>query len=217
MAQHTLNKNFSVLFFFVFVLIIILTNIVFQNFFITDATIYQALEDKLTHNRILNLIETQNKWKWVSYILVPVVYLIKFTLTSFCIYVGTILVFKKAKFKDIFQFTMIAETVFLLPAIIKIFWFIFILPDYNLEEIQYFSPFSLLNYLGYENVPSWSIYLLQIVNLFEIFYWLLLAYGLHIVINKPFKRSLGIVAASYGTGLVLWVTFITFLTVSIGK
>ncbi len=188
-----------------------------QNILIDDNVLYEALRGQLDVHRVESLIKTLQKWNWLTYILIPILYLLKFSALALCLYIAIILIYGNIQFEQLFRIVMLAEIVYLIPAIIKIYWFLLIQPNYSLEDLQYFSPLSLLSLVGYANVPQWSIYPLQLLNIFELIYWLLLAYGLQQVINKPFKTTLGIVAASYGSGLVLWVAFITFLTVSIGS
>jgi hypothetical protein len=36
------------------------------------------------------------------------------------------------------------------------------------------------------------------------------------MLKKDFSTSLGLVSGSYGTGLLLWVVLVTFLSVSVG-
>jgi hypothetical protein len=46
-------------------------------------------------------------------------------------------------------------------------------------------------------------------------YIIALAYLMREVIESDFAQSLKLVLVSYGTGLLIWVIFITFLTVSL--
>ena len=87
--------------------------------------------------------------------------------------------------------------------------------DYDLNDLQAFYPLSLLNLFETQELDKWLIYPLQLVNLFELVYWLVLAYGVSQVIEMPMQRAFGIVAASYGSGLLVWVVFIMFLTISL--
>ena len=204
------------LYFLVLISLVIVLKFLSSEYLMLDMLYYESFGKQMSNARIQEILEFQRNWFWVEYLLVPITFFLKFSLVAFCLYIGTLLVLGKIKFKKLFHIALLAETVFLLPAIIKLFWFQLIQSQYSLEDLQYFSPFSILSIVGHENVPTWGIYPLQLTNIFELIYWLLLAYGLHLVIKKPFKESLGVVAASYGTGLVLWVVFITFLTVSTG-
>jgi hypothetical protein len=69
---------------------------------------------------------------------------------------------------------IIAEFVFLLVPIFKIIWFYFFQTNYTLEDIQYFYPLSALNIVDYKELEPWLIYSSQVLNLFELIYWLIL-------------------------------------------
>jgi hypothetical protein len=116
-----------------------------------------------------------------------------------------------------------AEFIFILVALVKIFWFLFFQTTYTLQDIQSFYPLSALNILGYKGLDAWYIYPLQTLNLFELAYWLLLSYYIG-KMASPIKNSeqnkypidfgLKIVASSYGTALLLWVCIVMFFTLN---
>lgn len=103
---------------------------------------------------------------------------------------------------------------FLLPILIKLLWFLFVQTDYTLHDLSMFYPLSLLNITGTENIPSYWLYPLQTLNLFEVAYWFLLAQGVSEATEQSFRQSFGLVMSSYGVGLVLWVILVMFLTIT---
>jgi hypothetical protein len=56
---------------------------------------------------------------------------------------------------------------------------------------------------------------LKILNAFEVVYWIVLAFFLAELSRERFNRMLGMVLGSYGTGLLMWVIFVTFITLSL--
>ncbi|WP_245859440.1 hypothetical protein [Spirosoma aerolatum] len=108
-----------------------------------------------------------------------------------------------------------AEMVLLLPSVIKLLWFLFVQTDYSLTDLQLFYPLSVLSLVGADSVAPYLLYPLQLTNLFELAYWLVLAYGVSQVIDIPMPKAVGLVAASYGSGLLVWVALVMFLTVSL--
>src|SRR5690606_2346412 len=116
------------------------------------------------------------------------------------------------KHKRLWNIVLKAEFVFLLVGIIKIVWFYFFQINYTLESVQHFYPLSMLNVIGYENVKSWYIYPLQILNVFEIVYWVILALLIDTELNTSNIKNIGIkiVASSYGPALFLWVVGVMF-------
>ena len=59
------------------------------------------------------------------------------------------------------------------------------------------------------------VFPLSLLNVFEALYWLALAWLLTGVVEKPIGSTLKTVATSYGSGLLLWVLFVMFLTVNL--
>ena len=90
-----------------------------------------------------------------------------------------------------------------------IFWFY-----YKLEDIQYFYPLSALNIVGYQDLEPWFIYPFQTLNLFEVTYWLILAYFIGKATQTSMDQGLKIVAYSYGSALLLWVVTVMFFTLN---
>ena len=179
------------------------------------------LSEKLNAKQIENFFSFQKKWQWFSYSIIPLLLLIKTTLIASVLYIGTFFYSKaKVTFKQLFDAVIKAEFVFLLVSILKIIWFYFFQTNYTLEDLQYFYPLSALNIVGYQGLESWFIYPLQVLNLFELAYWLLLAYFIGKLAftekdkGKPMDLGFKIVASSYGSALLLWVVVVMFFTLN---
>jgi len=102
----------------------------------------------------------------------------------------------------------------LLVIIFKTAWFYFFQTDYNLEDLQYFYPLSALNIVGYEGLQPWFIYPVQVFNLFELAYWVILAYLIDKELNENTVKGMSIVASSYGVSLLIWVVGVMFFTLN---
>lgn len=183
--------------------------------------LYQSYSEKLTTVQIEKVFAFQEKWRWISYALVPLLLLLKISLIASVLYIGTFFYSKvKVTFKQLFDAVIKAEFVFLLVSILKIIWFYFFQTNYTLEDLQYFYPLSALNIVGYQGLESWFIYPLQVLNLFELAYWLLLAYFIGKLAftekdkGKPMDLGFKIVASSYGSALLLWVVVVMFFTLN---
>ncbi|MDI5899040.1 hypothetical protein [Flavobacterium yafengii] len=180
-----------------------------------DKLIYSSLSEQLTTNQIEQYFEFQEKWQWLGYVFVPIFLLIKITLIASVLYIGTFFFSKKEiKYKELFGIVVKAEFVFLLIGIFKIIWFYFFQTNYTLEDIQYFYPLSALNIVGYQGLESWFIYPFQTLNLFELAYWLILAFYIGKATETNMDNGLKIVAPSYGSALLLWVVTIMFFTLN---
>ncbi|WP_445715408.1 hypothetical protein [Flavobacterium sp.] len=201
-------------------LTIILAYISFIILTINDL-IYQSYSVKLTALQIKEIFALQEKWNWLSYTIIPILLLIKTTLISSILYIGTFFYSKvKVTFKQLFNAVVKAEFIFLLVGVTKIIWFYFFQTNYTLEDLQYFYPLSALNIVGYKGLDVWFIYPLQVLNLFELAYWLLLSYFIGKLAftekdkGKPMDLGFKIVASSYGSALLLWVVVVMFFTLN---
>jgi hypothetical protein len=180
-----------------------------------DGLIYNSLADKLTNEQLDNFLEIKKKWLPFGYLILPIIILIKTSLIASVLYMGTFFFSKTTvTFKQLWGFVITAEFVFLLIPIFKIIWFCFFQTNYTLEDLQYFYPLSAINIVGYKGLEPWLIYPFQVLNLFELAYWLVLAYFIGKITETNMDRGLKIVASSYGSALLLWVVVIMFFTLN---
>lgn len=182
---------------------------------ISDEMYFDLFGEQLAYERIVEMVESGKNWRWLGYVTLPVFIFIKCFLVVCCLSVGVLVTNIATSIKDIFRVVIIAETVFIIPSLVKIIWFGIFFTDYTLQDLQYFSPFSLLNVIDRENVDVWYVYPLQLVNVFELVYWVALTYGMMSVTQSGFLKMFRLVALSYGVGLLLWAVCVVFLTVSI--
>lgn len=174
--------------------------------------LYKDLSEQLTLQQIEGILQTKTKWSWVGYALLPLLLFLKITVIAWILAIGGFFYDLALRHKHYFRAVLIAEFVFLLPALFKIGWFYFLETDYTLEEVQQFVPFSLMHLLGSKGVPNWGLYPLQVINVFEIVYWILLAF----LINKYTQSEKGVqvVMMGYAPALIIWIVFIMFLTLN---
>ncbi|HCT29187.1 MAG TPA: hypothetical protein DIW31_00270 [Bacteroidales bacterium] len=188
----------------------------FNYLFFSDGIYYQSFGEKLATDRIADMVEQSQKWQWLGYVFIPIVVLIRVSFTAICIYTGQFLANLKVRFRDLFKVALIADFVFVLAGLVKLVILIFFKEVSTLDDLQ-FQPLSLMEVFDKKEVDALFIYPLSLVSIFEALYWFALAWLLTGVIDKPFGNSLKTVASSYGTGLLLWVLFVMFLTVNLSS
>ena len=179
--------------------------------------IYNFYSEQFAQEQVNKLFEVHKKWKWVSYAIIPLLILIRSSLVSLCLSIGLFFydTENETKLNQIFRITLFGEIVLALVIFFKLFYFSFIKTEYSLVDLQKFYPFSYINFLDIENIEPWLVYPLQTINLFEIGYFFVLVFGLHKLLRNKFTKSFEIVAVSYGTGLIIWLGIIMFLTLNI--
>lgn len=181
----------------------------------TDDIFYDSLISQLSYERISEILAQSKKWQWLSYIFLPLVLLIKILSIAICFSIGGLFLKIETSFKKFFSIVTQAEFVFLIPGVIKLLWFSFFKVNYTLQDLQFFFPLSVISLFNPTELDPWFVYPIQLLNLFEVLYWVVLAYQLKPILNEDFSGSLAFVGRTYGVGLVIWVILVMFLTVSI--
>lgn len=194
--------------------IVVLNTLAFNYLFISDSIYYQSFGEKLATDRIANLFEQSHKWQWLGYIFIPIIVLIRVGFTAICLYTGLFIANIKVRFRDLFKVALLADFVFVLAGVVKLIILIFFKEVNTLDDLQ-FQPLSLMELFDKKAFDALFIYPLSLISVFELLYWLALAWLLTSLVEKPFGSSLKMVASSYGIGLLLWVLFVMFLTVNL--
>jgi hypothetical protein len=205
-------KNKKNLFLYVFLVIGI--QIISNKLLEYDTILSNSLSDQLTQEQLLDYLRLRKDLEWVGYIVMPIILFIKISLIAAIIDVGCFFFEKEIKYKKLFNIVVKAEFIFLGVILLKTGLFLFFMPNYTLEDLQYFYPLSLINLIDYREYKTWFIYPLQIVNLFEIVYWFLLANLLGKSLKLSTEKSLTIIASSYGIGLLIWIIAVMFFTLN---
>ncbi len=192
----------------VYLLVLYLTN----TLILTDEVYVRLWSDQLSSGRLEKMLEVNKRMEWVIYVLTPVLLFLKFLLITLAIQAGLFIYNIELPFKKVFNIVLFAEIVPLLATVIQFGYFLWKGVD-SFDQINSFSPLSLFSFLHLKDVPSYLEYPLQVVNLFELGYWLLLAIGLKIFLKGSFGKAFKLVASSYGVGLLLWVVLIVFIQI----
>ena len=181
----------------------------------TDELIINSFAEKLSSEQVIKTLESKEKWRFLSYIILSILLLLKTSIIAVILDAGCLFFGKEIKYKKLFNIVVKAEFVFLLVIVFKTAWFYFFQTNYTLEDLQYFYPLSALNIIGYEGLQPWFIYPFQVLNLFELAYWVILAYLIGKELNENTDKGMSIVASSYGVSLLIWVVGVMFFTLNI--
>lgn len=188
----------------------------FTDQYILSAELYvRSLSGQLSFQSIESFLNLQENYQWVGYIFMPLLLLLKMCFAAICISIGIAFLGSDFKFKPIFKATLAAEIVFVGAQI----WYttnLYVnLSALTLQTLSNYYPLSLLSYFGTEQVVTWLHYPLQTLNLFEIIYVIVISWLLSKKWKPDFVESLSIVFPSYGTGLLLWLALVTFLSLQV--
>ncbi len=207
------NIGWGIIFLTNLALILVITFAV-NDLFFSEAIYFQSFSDQLKEDRIIKLFHLSHKWQWLGYLFIPIVVLIRVGFTATCLYSGLFIANLKVRFRNLFKVALLADFVFVLAGLIKLVALIFFKEVNTLDDLQ-FQPLSLMQLFDKDSVDVLLVYPLSLFNVFEMLYWLALAWLLTGVVEKPMGSTLKTVASSYGSGLLLWVLFVMFLTVNL--
>jgi hypothetical protein len=152
---------------------------------------------------------------WISYAFTPIILLIKFSFVSVVLYIGIVIcdVQDKVKLGSVFKIVIASEIVFVFAGLLKFLWFYLFAGNYDLNDLGFFYPISLINFFKISEVSKFWVFPLQTVNLFQIFYLFSISFGLNKIGKIEKTYSDRIVLLSYLPALVLLITLVMFLSI----
>lgn len=179
-----------------------------------DKLIFDSFGEKFTDKQLEKAFGFYKKWNWIKYFFLPIYLVIKISIICVILQLGAFFLDNKdLSFKAIFSIVVKSEFIFLLVIVSKLIYFYFFNTTYILEDIQFLYPFSALNIVG-QDIDPWFVYPLQILNLFELAYWFVLAYLIAKELKISMDNGFKIVASSYVPALTVWVVAVMFITLN---
>lgn len=197
------------------VLVELLILLVSQTILIDEIVFFNTYSEQLTYELSMEIFSAMRSYSWISYAITPILLLLKFSALSVLIYIGVFFsdLHKDITLGKIFKVVVLSEIVFVVASVIKMLWFILFAGNYTLDDMNFFYPLSLINLFSRSEVASYWVYPLQTVNIFQVFYVLLLAFGLS-RIGSVKKISVDrIVLSTYVPAMAVWIAMILFLTI----
>jgi hypothetical protein len=171
-----------------------------KSFIENETAAFEFLQDR-PEGMVLQIIST------LQFISIPLVYLWKFTVIAFVIWIGCFMYGYRVTYLQSWGVVIGAEFIFLIPELLKILYFFTIETDPSYWDIGSFYPFSLMHFVDYYAIDKKWAYPLRALNLFEIVYWFALVSGIHHYARKEKKIVWLIVACSYILLFLLWLIF----------
>lgn len=155
------------------------------------------------------LLERWQKWRWVSFVVTPLLLLLRLGLVSLCLFVGSFFFSEMSGrvFKDWWTVAMNAQAVMILYSVVLCITNLVAGSDMAMEVTKYSS----LLFLGGDNIEQWIKLPLSAVNIFEIAYWLVMTRLISVRTKIQFCRSWGFVMSSYGVGYLFYIVLLMFL------
>jgi len=170
---------------------------------LTDGMYADYYQDQVDSERMSEIISKTRSFNTLKAIWEPISHLLNVIGTAFCLYLACHYKEEKIEFKSLFGLSLTCYYIFLIPALAKFFYFS-VYTELSIPDYNSFS-FGSLSFLTSSADPYWLKSLLETFTLFELLYWILLAYGLTKAFEFNFDDALKIVLGSYVVALTAWI------------
>jgi hypothetical protein len=214
-SERVLPVDGWVLFAFISALYVGVTALA-QEFVLTDRLYYNTYGERLTADRIRELIATQEQYLWLGYVLTPVLVVLRVAYAALCLSVGAILAeYRAMSYRRLFKAALLCDGAFVLRSAVSTAWNAAVADPDTLREVGTALPTSAAALVDASTLPRWALYPLRTLNLFEALYVVALSGTLAWMFEVRWEKASVLTAASYGIGLLLWIAAATFFLVQI--
>ena len=155
------------------------------------------------------MLDRYQRMRWTSFLLVPLLLLLRLSLVTLCLFIGSFFFAKinGRKFKDWWGVAMVAQSVMLAYSVILCAVNIGLGVNKAMELTTYTS----LLFLGGESIEPWVRMPLSAVNVFEVLYWIVMALLVGRLCRTKFGKSFRFVMSTYGVGYLFYIALLMFL------
>lgn len=171
-------------------------------------------EIEIPENVLLDILEDMRYWNKFSVLLTFLILTIKCFLMALVLYAGLFFANKHhgVKLGSLFTISVYAESIIVLGGMLKVI--LGAASDLTYSEFSLFAPLSVLSMLDISSVQPIWYYPLQLLNVFEVIYCLLLIYFLSQELDFKKSESSKVVIGSYAFSMSFWMVLILFLTLN---
>jgi hypothetical protein len=208
------NDFYAFKFWYVFIayaVMYVLLTFLANRYVYTPDFYYSLFHNTLDSDRIEQLIDRNHQYQWTSYFVQPLFLLLRCAIFASVLYAGLLLSKQSLSFGKCIKIVIIADGVALIVTLIRTAWFI-LRPESSPIDFQTFYPLSIIQLMDIHKIPKYLIYPLQQINLFEVCYWVLLAFGVKTLTGRSWGQSYTVVAATYGISMLIWILAVVFIT-----
>lgn len=155
------------------------------------------------------LLEQYQRMRWLSFLLVPVLLLLRLSLVTLCLFIGGFFFAEMSgkRFGDWWGVATVAQAVMLMYSVILCIVNLTAGANKAMELTKYTS----LLFLGGEKMEPWVQLPLSAVNIFEILYWIVMALLVGTLCGTKFGKSFKFVMSTYGVGYLFYIALLMFL------
>ncbi|MBA4300443.1 MAG: hypothetical protein C0433_10135 [Cyclobacterium sp.] len=183
-----------------------------ESMLVSELTANKELD--IPENVLLDALEDMRYWNRFSVLFTFLILVVKCFLMALVLYGGLFFanLHQSVRLGTLFRIAAFAEVALVLAGLTKV-W-VGAMSEFTYSEFAVFYPLSLLTLLGTEAVDPLFYYPLQIANLFELLYCVLLVIFLSQELSFSSSQSIKVGLGSYSVSLLFWIVLILFLTLN---
>jgi hypothetical protein len=183
-----------------------------ESMLVSELTSNKELD--IPENVLLDALEDMRYWNRFSVLFTFLILVIKCFLMALVLYGGLFFanLHQGIRLGKLFRVTAYAEVALVLAGVVKV-W-VGAIAEFTYSEFAVFYPLSLLTLFGTEAVDPLFYYPLQLANLFELLYCVLLVVFLRQELSISTSQSIKVGFGSYAVSLLFWMVLILFLTLN---
>jgi hypothetical protein len=168
----------------------------------------------IPENVLLDALEDMRYWNRFSAIFTFLILVIKCFMMALVLYGGLFFtnLHQGIRLGSLFRVMAFAEVALVLARVVKVS--VGAMSEFTYSEFAIFYPLSLLSALGPESVDPLLYYPLQVANLFELLYCVLIVIFLRQELSFSTSQSIKVGLGSYAVSLLFWMVLILFLTLN---
>lgn len=155
------------------------------------------------------LIERFHQFRWLAYLVAPLLLLIRLCLVSVCLYLGDFFFSKMSgrKYKEWWDVALQAQVVMILYSLLLCIVNVCTGTNSAMDITTYTS----LLFLAGNDIEPWVKMPLSAINVFEIVYWCVMSLCVRKLVGTNFGKSFKFVMSSYGVGYLFYIALLMFL------
>lgn len=210
-SKYVLNIN-KLIYFILLCIIGIGVNEYIKYFHISNQIYFNTYSANISMSRIEEIINKQKKMEWIAYILVPIFLLVKLFYFSCSLTIATGFSLNKINFDENFNIILKSEIIFAIMLLARIISLETFKSINNLADLNY-VPFSVLDLLDSTKIPTYLIYPIQLLNLWELLFGIFSINLIKYNYSINYFNSLKIFIVGYIPSLLLWALVVLFINI----
>lgn len=183
-----------------------------ESMLVNELTANKELD--IPENVLLDALEDMRYWNRFSVLFTFLILVVKCFLMALVLYGGLFFanLHQGIRLGSLFRVATFAEVALVFAGVVKV-W-VAAMSEFTYSEFAIFYPLSLLSFLGQDAVNPLLYYPMQVANLFELVYCLLIVFFLRQELSFSTSQSIKVGLGSYAVSLLFWMVLILFLTLN---